>query len=139
MVKPLFVFILMAVLMGSGVLMASEPGQVIAQNESQKAACEGSGGRPGTDDEGNFVCLDSNTGQTPSISSVIKTIADVLLGIIGAVAVIMLIIGGFRYVVSAGDSSALESAKNTILYAVVGIVVAFMAYAAVRFIVTQLQ
>ena len=65
---------------------------------------------------------------------IFKTIVNVLLFIIGAIAVIMLIIGGIRYVVSGGDSGAVTSAKNTILYAVVGIVVALLAYAIVNFV-----
>lgn len=68
-------------------------------------------------------------------TGVFKTITDVLLFIIGAISVIMLIIGGIRYVVSGGDSAAVTSAKNTILYAVVGIVVAILAYALVNFVI----
>lgn len=68
-------------------------------------------------------------------NGVFKTITNVLLFIIGAISVIMLIIGGIRYVVSGGDSSAVTSAKNTILYAVVGIVVAILAYALVNFVI----
>ena len=70
-------------------------------------------------------------GQTP----IFRTVTNVLLFIIGAVSVIMLIIGGFRYVVSQGDQQQVQSAKNTILYAVVGIVVAILAYAAVNFVI----
>lgn len=66
---------------------------------------------------------------------VFKTITNVLLFIIGAISVIMLIIGGIRYTVSGGDSSAVTSAKNTILYAIVGIVVAVLAYAVVNFVI----
>ena len=66
---------------------------------------------------------------------VYKIITNVLLFIIGAVSVIMLIIGGIRYVVSGGDSAAVTSAKNTILYAIVGIVVAILAYALVNFVI----
>jgi len=66
---------------------------------------------------------------------VFKTITDVLLFIIGAISVIMLIIGGIRYVVSGGDSAAVTSAKNTILYAIVGIIVAILAYALVHFVI----
>lgn len=62
-------------------------------------------------------------------------ITNVLLFIIGAVSVIMLVIGGIRYTVSAGDSSAVTAAKNTILYAIVGIIVALLAYAVVNFVV----
>lgn len=68
-------------------------------------------------------------------SGIFKTITNVLLFIIGAISVIMLIIGGIRYVVSGGDSGAVTSAKNTILYAIVGIVVAILAYALVNFVV----
>ena len=68
---------------------------------------------------------------------VFRTITNVLLFIIGAIAVIMLIIGGIRYVTSGGDSAAVTSAKNTILYAVVGIVVAILAYAVVNFVITS--
>ena len=66
-----------------------------------------------------------------------KTIVNVLLFLIGAVSVIMLIIGGLRYVLSNGDSSQVTNAKNTILYAVIGIVVALLAYAIVNFVITS--
>lgn len=68
---------------------------------------------------------------------VFQTITNVLLFIIGAISVIMLIIGGIRYVVSGGDSSAVTSAKNTILYAIVGIIVALLAYALVNFVLSS--
>lgn len=64
-----------------------------------------------------------------------KSITNVLLFLIGAISVIMIIVGGIRYVVSGGDSSAVQSAKNTILYAVVGLVVAILAFAVVNFVV----
>lgn len=70
--------------------------------------------------------------------AVFQTIVNILLFIIGAVAVIMLIIGGIRYVVSGGDQNAVTGAKNTILYAVIGIVVAVLAYAVVNFVITEL-
>jgi hypothetical protein len=67
------------------------------------------------------------------------TVTNILLFVIGAIAVVMLIIGGIRYVVSSGDQNAVTSAKNTILYAIIGIVVAFLAYAAVNFVTSQLK
>ncbi len=71
-------------------------------------------------------------------AGIFSTIVNILLFIVGAIAVIMLIIGGIRYVVSGGDQSAVTAAKNTILYAIVGIIVAFLAYAAVGFVTEQL-
>lgn len=67
-------------------------------------------------------------------SGIFKVITNVLLFLIGAVSVIMLIIGGIRYTISQGDSSAVTSAKNTILYAIIGIIVALLAYAIVNFV-----
>lgn len=71
-------------------------------------------------------------------TGVFRTVTNILLFLIGAVSVIMLIIGGIRYVVSGGDQAAVTSAKNTILYAIVGIVIAFLAYAAVNFVIGSL-
>lgn len=70
-------------------------------------------------------------------SGTFSTISNVMLFLIGAISVIMLIIGGIRYVVSGGDSTAVQGAKNTILYAIVGIVVALLAYAVVNFVISS--
>ena len=70
-------------------------------------------------------------------NSLFKTVTNVLLFLIGAVSVIMLIIGGIRYTLSNGDSGQVTSAKNTILYAVIGIIVALLAYAIVNFVVSS--
>lgn len=70
-------------------------------------------------------------------SGIFRTITNVLLFLIGAVSVIMLIIGGIRYTISGGDSTAVTSAKNTILYAVIGIIVALLAFAIVNFVLTS--
>ncbi len=67
--------------------------------------------------------------------SIFTKITNVLLFIIGAISVIMIIIGGIRYVVSGGNSASVTAAKNTILYAVVGIIVAILAFALVNFVV----
>ena len=70
-------------------------------------------------------------------TGIFRTITNVLLFIIGAVSVIMLIIGGFRYVTSQGDSSQVASAKNTILYAIIGLIIAILAFAVVSFVTDQ--
>ena len=68
-------------------------------------------------------------------SSIFNKVVNILLFIIGAVAVIMLIFGGVRYTLSAGREKEVEAAKNTILYAIIGIVVAFLAYAVVNWVI----
>lgn len=66
--------------------------------------------------------------------SIFTTIVNVLLFIIGAISVIMLIIGGIRYTLSAGDSGSVTAAKNTIMYAIIGLIVAFLAFAIVNWV-----
>jgi hypothetical protein len=88
------------------------------------------------------ACAHPATGAGPTDlfgqAGVFTTIVNILLYIIGAIAVIMLIIGGIRYVTSAGDSSAVTAAKNTILYAIIGIIVALLAYAVVNFVLVNI-
>lgn len=67
-------------------------------------------------------------------TGIITTATNFLLFIAGALAVIMLIWGGIRYTVSGGNASAVTAAKNTILYAIVGLIVAFLAFAAVNWV-----
>lgn len=69
---------------------------------------------------------------------IFTTIINVMLYIIGAVSVLMLVYGGIRYTISGGDTSAVTAAKNTILYAVIGIVVALMSFAIVNFVVNRI-
>ena len=71
-------------------------------------------------------------------SGIFQIIVNVILFIVGAVAVIMIVIGGVRYTVSNGDSNAVTGAKNTIMYAIVGLVVAIIAYALVNFVVVNI-
>ncbi len=74
-------------------------------------------------------------GENTDEEDVIQSIVNLLLYITGAVAVIMIVIGGIKYVTSGGDSSQTKSAKDTILYAVVGLIIAIIAYAVVNFVI----
>jgi hypothetical protein len=75
-----------------------------------------------------------NTPLMDYVGKIVKT----LLFILGALSVFMIIYSGIRYTTSAGDSKAVESAKNTLMYAVVGIIVATLAYAIVSFVTGRL-
>jgi hypothetical protein len=97
----------------------------IAQAHAVGTISEGAGSARGEDQP---IDLFGDVGVFSKISSV-------LLFIVGAIAVIMIVIGGLRYVVSGGDATQVQSAKNTILYALVGVIVAILAYAAVNFVI----
>lgn len=66
--------------------------------------------------------------------SIFTTVVNIMLFIIGAISVVMLIFGGIRYTTSAGNSAAVTGAKNTIMYAIIGLVVAFLAFAVVNWV-----
>lgn len=65
-------------------------------------------------------------------------ITSIALYVIGAVSVIMLIWGGLRYILSGGDSKKITDAKNTVLYAIIGLIIAFLAYAIIRFVLNAI-
>jgi len=85
----------------------------------------------------------ANTNNTPQSlfadGGIFQLVVNVLLFIIGAISVIMLIFGGIRYTISAGDSSAVTAAKNTILYAIIGLIIAFLAFALVNWVLAALS
>ena len=66
---------------------------------------------------------------------VLTQATDVILYIVGVISVIMLIYGGLRYVISGGDSKKVTDAKNTVLYAIIGLIIAILAYAIVHFVI----
>lgn len=144
---PLKIIILSIVtpaLVALGALTLSQP--VNAQTVKDEL-CKGSLG----DETAVFVITDPATqaghcevpSQTPprglfGDGSLFQGISNTLIFIIGAISVVMLIIGGIRFVVSAGDANGVTAARNTILYAVIGIVVALLAFALVNFVIKQL-
>ena len=69
-----------------------------------------------------------------SAGSLIKPIINTLLSILGTIAIIMIIVAGIRYATSGGDSSSTKAAKDTILYAVIGLGVAISAFAIVNYV-----
>lgn len=84
---------------------------------------------------GTKVC---NAGGKDSAKDIIANIIGAILWIVGALAVLMIIISGLKYVTSNGDSNKIQSAKNTLLYSIVGLVVAIFGQAIVFFVVNQL-
>lgn len=97
--------------------------------DSKKQACEGIQGTTAANG-------DCTTGGT-TINDLISTVIDVLSLIVGVVAVIMIIVGGFRYVTAAGDSSNITAAKNTIVYAIIGLVFVAFAQFIVQFVLDK--
>lgn len=90
------------------------------------------------DAAGNSICKAANSDKLFGSGSLWNRILNVFTTVIGAVAVLMIVIGALRYVTSNGEPAQLTSAKNTILYAAVGLVLAAMANAIVNFVLTNI-
>lgn len=81
---------------------------------------------------------DGMPAELVGINGVLNQFTNIALYVIGFISVVMLIWGGLRYVISGGDSKKITDAKNTILYALIGLVVAFLAYAIVNFVLNAI-
>lgn len=93
--------------------------------------------------QGSNFTFDSSTGKcqpnpdlgsSTSANTLVTNVVNILSVLVGTVAVIMIIIGGFRYVSSGGKQESVTSAKNTILYAIIGLVVVALAQLIVHFV-----
>ncbi|HEX8227368.1 MAG TPA: hypothetical protein VF572_05885 [Candidatus Saccharimonadales bacterium] len=101
------------------------------------------------DTKGSATCgveVDVNsTGCTPGgsgatgLNDLIKKIINIFSIIIGVIAVIMIIVGGLKYITSGGESSNVSGAKNTIIYAIVGLIVVALAQFIVRFVLRSTE
>ena len=98
----------------------------IAQNAGD--VCEGVGAAGGS-------CTE--TGASTTVDSIVGLGVNIISVIVGIAAVIMIILGGFKYITSGGDSSSVQSAKNTILYAIIGLVVVAMAQMITGFVLDR--
>ena len=75
------------------------------------------------------ICVDI------TFARVFTKITNTVLYAVGIISVIMLIYGGLRYVISGGDSKKVTDAKNTIMYAIIGLIISILAYAIVNFVI----
>lgn len=74
-----------------------------------------------------------------TIASIVATALNILSVAGAVIAVIMIIVGGIRFITSNGDSGSVSTAKNTIIYAVVGLAIIAMSQLIVRFVASRLN
>jgi hypothetical protein len=91
--------------------------------------------------EGGAVATDPNAADTGTaaerVGTLITTVINIFSLVVGVISVIMIIIGGLKYITSGGDSANVTGAKNTILYAIIGLVVVALAQVIVRFVLER--
>ena len=81
---------------------------------------------------------DSQPENIFGLDGVFTTISNTLLYIIGVLSVLMIIVGGIKYVLSGGKESSVTKARNTILYAIIGLVITLLAYGIINFVIESL-
>ncbi len=89
----------------------------------------------------NISCADIGNcnNKTPTLDVAFANTAHLIIGLIGGLAVIFIIYAGIQFTLSGGNSKTVQSAKATLTYAVVGLVLAIAAYAIVSFVATSLK
>jgi hypothetical protein len=135
-IKKINYILMTFALVGGFSLLFFAPGVSAAPDEglfdgAKKEACAGVQ-LSGPPDTANCTADDEST-----LSKTIQDGISLVSIIVGIIAVIMIIIGGFRFIVSNGDSSKITSARNTIIYALVGLMLAALAQIIVRFVLAN--
>ncbi len=85
------------------------------------------------DASGTCDAADQSAAKT-SITDYIATAINIFSVIVGVIAVVMIIIGGVKYITSGGDAGNVTGAKNTILYAIIGLVIVALSQVIVQFV-----
>lgn len=131
--KTLFITLLLAlgclspiVTMGSSVSAADLFGG------AKKEACAGVELKEG---DGNDCTKD----DAKTVSDIINDVIDLLSIVVGIICVIVIIISGFRYITAGGDSNNLTSARNTFIYALVGLIIVAFAQIIVKFVIGRIS
>ena len=127
-------------------LMLSAPGLVPAVASAQTGCgnigtgiADGANAATPNNGGGNIdSCSSTNaTNANSEIGKIAQNVVNIFSYVVGAIAVIMIIYGGFRYITSGGDSNSVGSAKNTLIYAIVGLVIVALAQIIVHFVLNQ--
>lgn len=82
-------------------------------------------------------CDSQTTNSSTTIQNIVTNGVNLFSVVVGIVAVIMIVVGGFRYITSGGDSGKITSAKTTIIYALIGLVVVALAQFIVQFVLNK--
>lgn len=101
-----------------------------ATTDLQKNLCAGTN----LDLSGTKNNCGTGSGATSNLNKLLTDIVNIFSAIVGVVAVIMIIVGGLRYITSGGDSSKVGTAKNTLIYAIIGLIVVALAQIIVHFV-----
>ena len=133
MIKKMKSFFLIAVAsltLGAPMLVPALGG--VASATIKDSLCTGVNNATGTTGAG---CGTAGTSGTTDLSGIASKIVNIFSIIVGIVAVLMIIYGGFKYITSGGDSGNVSGAKNTLIYAIIGLIIVALAQIIVHFVI----
>ena len=131
--KSIKKFLTTVIAAGAIILPVLAPAAANAQVSVANAVCGGASLNASTNAQ---VCPTSDTTDT-TLNNVIKTVINLFSLLVGFISVVMIIFGGFKYITSGGDGGKITSAKNTILYALIGLVIVAVAQVIVRVVLVK--
>ena len=99
----------------------------------QEAVCYGAGNLKIAPDPGTGNCPDG-TQATTGVNNILTDAINVFSVIVGVISVIMIIVGGFHYITSGGSQEKVKKAKDTLVYAIIGLIIVALAQVIVRFV-----
>ncbi|MBR3134944.1 hypothetical protein IKG54_00020 [Candidatus Saccharibacteria bacterium] len=123
MIRKIAAFLLMSAITLASFVYAAQP--AIAANDWNQKACDEA-------DEAQKAVLGCGTDSTAP--SVVEALINGVIAIVGIVAVIIIIVGGQRFIVSQGDPQKINAARGMIIYGVIGLIVALVAFGVVNFV-----
>jgi hypothetical protein len=131
--KKLTMFALLSLVVSGFALLSGSYTQASADAQSQADACQGL-----SQLNGSATCQTTgpSAGQS-TVNRIVTVVVNILSWLVGIVAVIMIIISGFKYVASSGDSGRTSSAKTTLIYALIGVLIVALAQFLVHFALNQ--
>jgi hypothetical protein len=90
--------------------------------------------------DGTGTCdVGDGDSATDTVGEIARTVVNIFTWVVGVISVIMIIIGGFKYITSGGESSNVSGAKSTIVYAIVGLIIVILAQVIVRFVIDRVD
>lgn len=128
-IKQLFLVTVMGAALLVPAVAAVSVGTAVAVNNIRDGVCSGVGQATG-----NKGCGTEGQGGNLDLSNIAAKIVNIFSVIVGIVAVIMIIFGGFRYITSGGDSNRVGGAKNTLIYAIIGLIIVALAQVIVHYV-----
>ena len=127
LIAPALMVLAGMVFMPAGMSMAVDCSSPSTTQQAIQCGVTGAGGNQSTTPDQ----------ATTNINNTIASVVNILSAAVGIISVIMIILAGFRYITSGGKQESVASAKNSLVYAIIGIVIVALAQVIVKFVLKK--